>query len=228
MCSTDHLSNHNQDIAPLDSNILIVVGRQYGSGGRRIGKMLAEHLGIKYYDKTLLCKAAEKLGYSTEIFSCKDEKRPSLLRSLLTFDYGSPSGQMTDTPMSDEKLYEFQSNVIRDICRNNSCLIVGRTADYIMREHPRMLSLFIHAPIEIRADAVLKNDSVKNLKEAMSRALRLDRERASFYNYYTNSDRWGKADNYHLTFDSSRISDEAIIHMVCSMLDIKPDTRTDC
>lgn len=228
MHSINHLSNHTLDKPLPDSNILIVVGRQYGSGGRRIGKMLADRLGIDYYDKTLLSKAAERLGYSTDIFSCKDEKRPSLLRSLLTFNYGSTSGQMTDAPMSDEKLYEFQSNVIRDICRNNSCVIVGRTADYIMRDHPRMLSIFIHAPLEKRGEAVFKRDSVKDLKEAMSRASRFDRDRASYYNYYTNSDRWGKADNYHLTFDSSKMPDETIVQIVCSMLRIKPNSQSDC
>lgn len=198
--------------------ILIVIGRQYGSGGRRIGKMLAERLGISYYDKTLLNKAAEKLGYSKQIFDSKDEKRPSLLRSLLSFNYGSPTGQITETPMSDEKLYEFQSNVIREICRKESCVIVGRTADYIMREHPRMVSLFVHAPLEHRGASVLTREEMKDLKEAMSQASRRDHDRRDYYNYYTNGDRWGEAENYHLTFDSSRISDEAILSAVRSML----------
>ncbi len=199
-------------------HILIVIGRQYGSGGRRIGKMLAERLGISYYDKTLLNKAAEKLGYSQKIFDSKDEKRPSLLRSLLSFNYGSPTGQITEAPMSDEKLYEFQSNVLREICRKESCVIVGRTADYVMREHPRMVSLFVHAPLEHRGAAVLAREDAKDLKEAMTQASRRDHDRRDYYNYYTNGDRWGEADNYHLTFDSSRISDEAILSAVRSML----------
>jgi len=211
-------SKENGTAAVPAGNVLIVVGRQYGSGGRRIGRMLAERLGISYYDKTLLRKAAEKLGYSTDIFDCKDEKRPSLLRSLLSFNYGSTSGSMTDAPMSDEKLYEFQSNVIREICRNESCVIVGRTADYIMREHPRMVSLFIHAPLEHRAKAVLEREGLKDLKEAMSHASKQDHNRRDYYNYYTNSGHWGMADNYHLTFDSTRIPDDAIVDAVRAML----------
>ena len=101
--------------------ILIVIGRQYGSGGRRIGKMLAERLGISYYDKTLLNKAAEKLGYSKQIFDSKDEKRPSLLRSLLSFNYGSPTGQITETPMSDEKLYEKISSTLTILMAGGGC-----------------------------------------------------------------------------------------------------------
>lgn len=211
-------SEENGKSGVTSGNVLIVVGRQYGSGGRRIGKMLAERLGISYYDKTLLRKAAEKLGYSTAIFDCKDEKRPSLLRSLLSFNYGSTSGVMTEAPMSDEKLYEFQSNVIREICRNESCVIVGRTADYIMREHPRMVSLFIHASLEHRGKAVQEREGIRNLREAMSHASKHDHSRRDYYNYYTNSNSWGMADNYHLTFDSTRISDDAIVNAVRAML----------
>lgn len=206
-----------------NERFLIVVGRQYGSGGRRIGRMIADKLGISYYDKTLLSKAAGKLGYSPTIFSSKDEKRPSLLRSLLSFNYGSTTGVIAETPMSDEKLYEFQSNVIRDICNTESCVIVGRTADYIMRDHPRMLSLFVHAPLEWRGRAVQERELTKDLKEAMAVATRHDRNRESYYNYYTNGDGWGKARNYHLSFDSSRISDETIMKTVCSMLGLNID-----
>lgn len=198
--------------------VVIVVGREYGSGGRRIAEMLATRLGISYYDKTLLNKAAESLNYSADIFTRADEKRPSLLRSLLTFSYGATTAAHPDSPVSDEKLYEFQSRVIRDICSRESCVIVGRTADYILRDHPRMLSLFIHAPLETRARAVLEREKPASLKEAAEIARRNDRHRASYYNYYTNSDKWGHAHNYHLTFDSSRIDDDAIEQIVRAFL----------
>lgn len=197
---------------------LIVVGRQYGSGGRRIGRMLARELGVSYYDKSLLSEAAGRLGYDPKIFERKDERRPSFLRSLLSFNYGAPTANINEAPMSDEKLYESQSKVIRQICDRESCVIVGRTADYIMREHPRMVSLFIHAPEHIRAKNIVSRQETDDEKDALDIASRRDRARESYYNYYTNRNAWGHARNYTLSFDSSRISDELILKAVKDIL----------
>lgn len=203
-----------------DDKFLVVIGREYGSGGHRIGKMLADSLGVSFYDKSLLSAAAKKLGYSPEIFVRKDERRPSLLRSLLSFSYGATDANLGESPMSDEKLYEFQSRVIKDICERESCVIVGRTADYVMRDHPRMVSLFIHAPARQRAEAIIRRGEASDEKGAAELAERNDRKRASYYNYYTNRNDWGRADNYTLTFDSSRFSDAAILAAVRDMLGI--------
>lgn len=200
------------------SKFVIVIGRQYGSGGRRIGKMLADRLGIGYYDKTLLSEAAEELGYSPEIFARKDERRPSLLRSLLSWTYGAPTANIDGAPMSDEKIYEFQSRVIKDICGRGPCVIVGRTADYVMRHHSRLVSIFVHAPLHARCAAIIARGEAGTEKEAEEKAAQNDRNRECYYNYYTNRDGWGKAANYHLTFDSSRIDDEAILATVQAML----------
>lgn len=198
---------------------VIVIGRQYGSGGRRIGKMIAENLGVSYYDKSLLSEAAGELGYSSEIFERNDERRPSLLRSLLSFTYGATTANIEQSTMSDEKIYEFQSRVIRGICERESCVIVGRTADYIMRDHPGLVSLFIHAPAEARALSIIKRGETDCQAKAIDTAAKNDRARASYYNYYTNRDAWGRADNYHLSFDSSCMTDETIIAAVRSILE---------
>lgn len=212
----------NKEIVGDDQEkILIVIGRQYGSGGRRIGKLLARELGISYYDKTLMSEAAGSLGYSAEIFNRADEKRPSLLRSLLSFNYGASTSDLTATPMSDEELYRFQSQVIREICQRESCVIVGRTADYVMRDHPRMASIFVHAPIECRAKALVERGEAADEKEGADIASRRDKSRASYYNYYTNRNGWGRSENYHLSFDSSRLSDEAILTAVTSLLKLR-------
>lgn len=206
------------DTAHTDERFLIVIGREYGSGGRRIGKMLAERLGATYYDKSLLSAAAARLGYAPEIFARKDERRPSLIRSLLSFTYGAPTANIDEAPMSDEKIYEAQSHVITDICSRESCVIVGRTADYIMRRHPRMLSIFVHAPLSARAAAIIERGETGNLCDAREIAERNDRNRESFYNYYTNSNGWGRAANYHLSFDSSKVSDDTISAVAAEML----------
>lgn len=202
-----------------DGKFLIVIGREYGSGGRRIGRRIAEELGVAFYDKTLLSEAASRLGYSREIFANKDEKRPSLIRSILSFTYGVPTANIDGAPMSDEKLYEFQSRVIREICERESCVIVGRTADYIMRDHPRLVSLFIHAPLDLRAETIIVRRETDKAAKAREIAQMHDRRREEFYNYYTNSNTWGKANNYDLTFDTSRISDDTIVAMVKSIVD---------
>lgn len=202
----------------MKDNFLIVIGRQYGSGGRRIAKMLAEELGIICYDKNLLNKEAESMSYSSRMFTEKDERRPSLIRSILSLNYGAQS--MAEIPFSDENVYSFQSNVIRRICERESCVMVGRTADYVMREHPRMVSLFIHAPLDQRVKMVLNREKIDDEKEAVDVINRHDKNRMSYYNYYTNSDGWGRAENYDLTLDSSRISDAAILAIVKDILKI--------
>lgn len=197
---------------------LVVIGREYGSGGRRIGKMLADALGVAYYDRSLLSEAASRLGYSQEIFAAKDERRPSFMRSILSFTYGAPTANISEAPMSPEKIYELQSRVIKEICERESCVIVGRTADYVMRDHPKLVSLFIHAPLDYRARCIMARGETDKESEAADIANRRDHERESYYNYFTNRNSWGRANNYTLAFDSSRISDEAIVKSVCDML----------
>lgn len=203
-----------------DGKYVIVVGREYGSGGRRIAKMLADRLGIGYYDKTLLTEASRNMGYLSDIIERSDERRPSFLRSMLSFNYGAPTANIGGTMVSPEKIYEIQSRVIREICGRESCVIVGRTADYVMRGHPRMLSLFIHAPIEARAAAIIKRGETGDKSQAAAIALKNDNSRESYYNYYTNRSSWGKASNYDLSFDSTRIDDEMIVSIVKNMLGV--------
>lgn len=211
-----------------EEKFLIVIGRQYGSGGRTLGKMLAERLGVNYYDKSLLSKAAERMGYSPDIFAKKDERRPSLLRSLLSFNYGAPTASINEAPMSHEKIYEYQSRVIKEICEKESCVMVGRTADYVMRHHDRMVSIFVHAPIDARAKAILNRGETASIEEAKSLATKTDKMRAEYYNYFTNRQGWGMSENYDFTVDSSRISEEALLGVVKDILRLKTPSPKKC
>lgn len=198
-------------------DFVIVIGRQFGAGGRRLGKQLAETLKVPYYDKELLAEAAGALGFSQDIFQKADEKKPSMFRSFLSFNLGSPSASFDNYALNDDNLYRAQSEVIRSICKKGSCVIVGRTADYVMRDHPGLLSIFIHAPEEHRAQAILSRGDAATKDEAIDRLRKNDRSRESYYNYYTNRN-WGRADNYDLTFDSSRIPQEQIIALIAEVL----------
>lgn len=187
---------------------VIVIGRQFGSGGRIIGKAVAARMGIGYYDKELLSEAAVRLGFSPDIFAAADEKRPSPFRSLLQGAYGIADNFHTTT-MSGERLYRAQSDVIRDICSRNSCVMVGRTADYVMREHPGLVSVFLHAPLQARAQKIVDRAEADNTERAAECARRRDRDREGYYNYFTGR-HWGEAANYHLSLDSSELTtDEA-------------------
>lgn len=199
------------------NDFIIVIGRQYGAGGRKLGKRLAETLNVPYYDKELLSEAADALGFSKELFLKADEKKPSILRSFLSFNYGSPSASFSSYTLSDDNLYRAQSDVIKSICEKGSCVIVGRTADYVMRDHPGLLSIFVHAPEEHRAKAILERGEAKSMEEALDKARKFDRSRESYYNYFTNC-HWGRADNYDLTFNSSRLSTEALLPLILSAL----------
>lgn len=195
---------------------IIVIGRQFGSGGRKIGKILAEKLGIGYYDTELLSEAAKRLGISSGIFDAVDEKRPSPLHSLLQSMYGI-ADNFHSTSMCGEKLYSEQSRVIREICAMGPCVIVGRTADYVMREHPGLVSVFLHSPIEKRISRIVKRGEAPDTRQARELAERKDRERENYYNYFTGH-KWGNADNYHLTINAAEMEDEAIADLIISYI----------
>ena len=202
----------------LPDRFLIVIGRQYGSGGRKIGIYIADALGIPYYDKTLLREAARRLGFEERVFRDADEKRPSFLRSLLQLNYGSQTSDYSANSLCDEDIYALQSRVIKQLCEEGPCVIVGRTADYVMREHPSAVSLFLHAPDECRTAAIIARGDASSAEEALEKARKEDRKRESYYNYFTNR-RWGHAANYHLCVDSSRCTPAGILALVVDILD---------
>ena len=201
---------------PKDS-FVIVIGRQFGSGGRMIGRKISEALGVPYYDKSLLKEAASDLGFNPHIFHEADEKRPSFLRSLLHLNYGAAGAPHDTSSLSNEGLYTAQSRVVRKIAERGSCVIVGRTADHILKDHPKLVSLFLHAPIEDRARRVAGRGDAEAIEKAISMANHTDRKRESYYNYFTGR-RWGFSDNYTMSIDSSKGSPESIITLIKDIL----------
>lgn len=195
---------------------IIVIGRQYGGTGRKTGRALAERLGIPYYDKEIINKVAASYGFDPDILDRADEKKPSPFRSMLLGKYGVMDMYST-SPLSREALYEAQTNVISQICQEGSCVIVGRTADYIMREHPGLVSVFIHAPREWRAQNLIQRGEARNLQEALVKIKKADNDREGYYNYFTGRN-WGVADNYHLTVDASLLPHEEMIDLIASFI----------
>lgn len=210
--------NKNSDETSSRQPFVVTIGRQFGCGGREIGKKIAESLGADYYDKTLLSKAAEAFGFSKNLFDRADEKRPSWLRSLLQYNYGVENAVSEFSDIDNEGLYQAQSWVIKQLAAKGPCVIVGRTADYILRDHPRIVSLFLHAPVDFRAERILKRQDAKDIDSARSMARKMDNARESYYSYYTNRP-WGHADTYHLSIDTSRFTPQEIIELIRRHLD---------
>ncbi|MDE6480810.1 MAG: cytidylate kinase-like family protein [Muribaculaceae bacterium] len=198
-------------------NKIIVIGRQYGGSGRKTGRALADALGLPYFDKEIINKVAAKYGYDPDILHRADEKKPSPFRSMLLGKYGVMDMYAT-SPLSRESLYEAQTNVIRQICNEGSCVIVGRTADYIMREHPGLVSVFIHAPKEWRANNLINRGEASSLQEALIKIKKADSDREGYYNYFTGRN-WGTADNYHLTVDASLLDPEEMVALIARYVD---------
>ena len=191
---------------------IICISRQYGSGGREVGEMLAKDLGVAYYDKKLVYIAAEKSGYSPEAFVNQHEEVGRGFSWLLS--YAPHSMTIGGIPL-DDQLFIAQANTIKDIAREHSCVIVGRCSDYILRDYDRCVSLFLHAPLERRVARIIRTE---NMDEAQARAAiaRTDRRRADNYNYYTNQT-WGYSDHYDLCIDTT-LGREFILDAVCEVM----------
>lgn len=196
-------------------NQIYTIGRELGSGGKDIGVALAKRLGIKCYDKELLAEAAKESGFCAEIFENHDEKPTnSFLYSLVMDTYSV--GAFSTTPFLDmplnHKVFLAQFDTIKKIAEKESCVMVGRCADYALADMPGCVRVFIHADLDYRVQGISKklNLTVNKAKDLIQKT---DKQRASYYNYYT-SKKWGDARSYDLTLDSSRIGIEGCVDMI--------------
>ena len=184
---------------------VITIGRQYGSGGRQVGKQLAEKWNVPYYDKEILNLAAKESGICEELFETHDEKPTnSLLFSLVMgMQFRETPGEFyMDMPIN-HKIFLAQFDTIRRLASQGPCVIVGRCADYILRDNPHAVNVFIHAPLDSRVKRAV---SVYGLPEEKAEEilLKTDKQRASYYNYYA-AGKWGQLENYHLCVDTGAV-----------------------
>ncbi|MCM1348534.1 MAG: cytidylate kinase-like family protein [Firmicutes bacterium] len=200
--------------------IVITIGRQFGSGGRELGKKLAERLGFKYYDKELLREAARHAGVSEEFFKRNDERFPSFLNGIFSFAFGlnTVNCYTGSTSISDDSLYRAQSDFIHSLADKENCIIVGRTADYVLRDHERIVNLFVHAPADTCVRRIMQRDE-ENLTadKARQKAQKINKLRANYYNFYTDKT-WGAAESYDLALDTSLMPMADIVEVVVEYL----------
>lgn len=186
----------------MDKKIIINIGRQFGGGGLGVAHELGRKLGIPVYDKELIQKAAQDSGFSKELFEERDEKKRFFsLSSIFANRYSD-----TENYMSDSGLFKIQSDTIRKIAEQGSAIIVGRCADYILRDMECTLDVFLTSPLDVRAARLSERLGI-SVEEAEKMAEEKDKARAEYYNYYTFSD-WGVASTYDLCLDSSMLGIE--------------------
>mgnify|MGYP000768410319 FL=1 len=192
-----------------DNELIINVGRQFGSGGRLVALALGRKLGIPVYDQELIAKAAEQSGFSKELFANSDEKRNLLALSSFIVDVGRFGS--ADNYMSDNQLFVIQSNVIRSLADKAPAIFIGRCSDYILRDR-KCLDVFVTATDEVRIKRIAERMNITP-EQADSLMRKKDRTRETYYNYYTFGN-WGVASNYDLCVDSSVLGIEGTADMI--------------
>lgn len=182
----------------MEKKIIITIGRQFGSGGKCVADALGAKLGIPVYDSELITKAAQDSGFSAELFVRSDEKRRFFsLSSIFASSYNAEP----ENYMSDKGLFEMQCDTIRSIAESGSAVIVGRCSDYVLRDMPGTLDVFLTCPAEKRAERVAERMGIP-YEKALDMLEKKDRSREEYYNYYTFGN-WGVASTYDLCLNSS-------------------------
>lgn len=199
----------------MEKKTIITIGRQFGSGGREVGRLIAQKLSIPCYDKELLDIAARSSGISKELFETADERATSSLLYTLSMDAYSMNSRapasIHELPIND-RLFLIQSDTIKKLADEGSCILVGRCGNYVLRELPCAVHVFLYAPLPARIERVcrlyqLSESDAKNLIQ------KTDKKRANYYNYYSGA-KWGQMENYQLFLDTSVIGVEKAAQLV--------------
>ena len=192
----------------MSKKTVILISREYGSGGRGIGEKIAKELNIPFYDKEVIRMACQESGFDVSLFENIEEQSKHPLSYFLSMY----SSTMTPSDLSlNDKVFLIQSKVIRDLAKE-SCVIIGRCADYILRDYDNVLRVFVHADIEDRIARVIDEykDDDDNIKEKIRR---IDKNRATYYNYYSNK-RWGNLENYDLSLNTSKVDVDTCVNII--------------
>jgi len=201
--------------------VVITIARQYGSGGRTIGQMLSENMGIPYYDKELLKFASEESGINETLFVGADEKLQN--SPLLRISQKVYQGQLISPASKDftspENLFNYQAKVIKQLAEEESCIIIGRCADYVLKDYDNVISVFVHAPEDYCIEQAKKKLSMseRDIKKFIQKT---DKERADYYKHYTGRE-WTDARNYDLCINSSKMEWEQCVEEIKAYIKVR-------
>ena len=202
------------------TNMVITIGRQYGSGGREVGRRLASRLEIPYYDKEILSEASKDSGICEELFEDHDEKPTrSFLYSLVTGvqTHGNPSTMYMDMPLN-HRIFLAQFDTIRRLAGNGPCVVVGRCADYVLRDEKNVVNVFLQADMEHRIERAIERGAEPS--RAQDIVQRHGKERASYYNYYATTT-WGDVNNYDLCLDTGKVGYDGAVDMIIAYIALR-------
>ena len=199
---------------------VITIARSYGSGGRTLGKLLAKELGIHCYDRELLRMASEQSGINEALFGEVDEKVKSL--PLFGISKKIYKGEIfppeSDDFVSDDNLFNYQAKIIKEVAAEESCVIIGRCADYVLKDDPNVLRLFFFAPKEDCIVRVMEHDGITG-RDAENKIEKIDKHRADYYKYYTGKD-WYDARNYDFCLDTTSMGYEKLVEVVKNFIEV--------
>ncbi len=200
---------------------VITIARGYGSGGKTIGKMLSKQLNIPYYDRDLLRLASDDSGINEQLFAETDEKvkKSHLFKIANSIYKGEIIPPDRDDFISNENLFNYQAKIMKELADSESCILIGRCADFILKDYDNVIRIFVHAPL---------TDCIKNVQELMDKSEReiekqiaaIDKRRSEYYEYYTGRD-WQDAKNYDLCLNSSNLGYQKCVDIVKAYLNIR-------
>lgn len=202
-------------------NVVITIARQYGSGGRTVGKMLAKELGISYYSSNLLKMASEESGINEQLFMQMDEKLKNspLLRMSTDIYTGEVIPPDSSDFVSAKNLFNYQAKVIRHLAESESCVIIGRAADFVLKDYPNVVSVFVHGSPEFNLARAMEQNSLSEseMKKFISKT---DKYRAEYYKHYTGRE-WTDARNYDLCLNSSKLGFEKCVEEIKAYIKVR-------
>ena len=199
------------------NNLAITIARSYGSGGKRMGKLLAQELGYEFYDREILSMASNESGISEELFRKMDETaRLPLFRIAKEMYTGEVIPPDSDDFISNENLFRYQAKIIRELAASRNCVIVGRCANYILRGRDNVCNIFVSAPVVDCVRRVMEVDGL-NIEEAEKKIRKTDKRRADYFKYFTGR-QWHDAALYDLCLNTGHMSDRQCVDVVRAYL----------
>ena len=201
-------------------NRVITIARSYGSGGRKMGRLLAKELGYEYYDREILRIASDESGISEELFRQADEKqRIPLFRIAREVYTGEVIPPDSDDFISNENLFRYQAKIIRELAATRNCVIVGRCANFILRGRDNVLNVFVTAPVVDCVRRVMETDGL-NLEEAEKKIKKIDKRRADYFKYFTGR-QWQDAALYDLCLNTGHMSEQKCVDIERAYMDAR-------
>lgn len=202
-------------------NFIVTIGREYGSGGKEIGEKLAAKLGFNFYNKNLITETAKKTGIDEKLFEDVDERQKESFWYTLTMGMLSSSdslNSLTEIP-TNEKLILEQFKTIEQIAETENCVIVGRCSNHILKNRKNVINIFVYAPLENKIERISRLYNLDE-KETKKQIAKVEKERRTYYNYFTNGE-WGSKNDYDLCIDSSKLEIDEIVNFLYDYINLK-------